>query len=64
MAAHAAGDYLGVASGATLVGVKWGDKLEDFEPEHFCDVWEWIVQDVRSKGRQGKAVIVWSYSKS
>ena len=56
VAGMAVGDTLGVAKKATLVAAQIsGHRL----PEHFKDVWRWAINDIKNKGRTGKAVILW-----
>ena len=64
MASHAAGDRLGVASRAKLIGVKFLDQPNVVMPERLADAWEWIMEDVRTHQRKGKAVLLFAYGKS
>jgi len=56
----AVGAILGVAKGASWIGVKFRD-LARSDPEALTDAWRWAISDVVAKGRQGKAIINLSY---
>ncbi|KAL9035277.1 MAG: hypothetical protein Q9180_004945, partial [Flavoplaca navasiana] len=66
IAALAMGNSLGVANKATVVGVKSLHENGLYTLADEYDNWRWIVQNVRAKGLQGKAVIsytaAWRYS--
>lgn len=62
VASMAVGVTLGVAKNATFIAVKFRSNRGSF-PEWIVECWNWIVDDVIEKGRQGKAVIVYAYSK-
>ena len=57
------GAQLGVAKDATIIGVKFVSNGYMNIPVQNRAM-RWIIQDVRNKGRQGKAVIVYPWSSS
>lgn len=58
----AVGYTLGVAKGASWIGVKFRDTGRT-KPDALTDAWRWALNDIVGKGRQGKATISLSYSK-
>lgn len=63
VAAMAVGDKLGVAKNAEFIGVKFRSSTTYANPDDLVDRWDWVVDQVNTKGRGGKAVITLSYSK-
>lgn len=63
VAAMAAGKTLGVAKKAKVIGVKFRSNRKSTRVSVLVESWYWIVNDVRARGRQGRAVIVMSLSK-
>ncbi|KAL8685172.1 MAG: hypothetical protein Q9224_005931, partial [Gallowayella concinna] len=59
VAALVVGRALGIAKQAQIVGVKFVGK-GDCRPEDLIDAWRWAIDDVKNKGREGKAVFVHS----
>lgn len=72
MVAAAAGNGrgYGVAPGAAVVEVlMFEDENLPLSPpevvaEYIAECWGWAINDIKSKGRRGKAVLSMSYSKS
>lgn len=63
VAAMAVGRTLGVAKHAQFIGVKFIAGADTAKPEDIVDAWNWIVDDVIDRGRQGKSIINLSYGK-
>lgn len=56
VAAMAVGDSLGVAKKATLVAVQ----ISRYPfPEDIKDIWRWAINDIKTKHRTGKAILLW-----
>lgn len=62
VASMAVGDALGVAKDSKFIGVKFRSNATTV-PRDLARSWNWVLDDVRGKGRNGRAVIVLSYSK-
>ncbi|KAL8830646.1 MAG: hypothetical protein Q9170_005645 [Blastenia crenularia] len=52
------GNRLGVASQAILVAVKDANSQGNENWKGITEAWRWIINDVKTKGRQGKAVLL------
>ena len=59
VAGMAVGLTLGVAKKATLVAVSMAP---DWLPEDIKDMWRWVINDVKTKQRTGKAIILYPFS--
>ncbi|MCJ1467350.1 hypothetical protein MMC07_005974 [Pseudocyphellaria aurata] len=57
VASMAIGRTLGVAKSAELIGVKFNNNFTTTDPWSILRAWQWVMDDVIAKGRQGKAVI-------
>ena len=60
VAGMAVGLSLGVAKKATLVAVSMAP---EWIPEDIKDMWRWVINDVKTKGRTGKAIILYPYGR-
>ncbi|KAL8797125.1 MAG: hypothetical protein Q9195_000592 [Heterodermia aff. obscurata] len=58
VAGMAVGVTLGVAKKATLVALTMAP---DWSPEDIKDMWRWVINDVKTKHRTGKAIILYPF---
>ncbi|MCJ1423808.1 hypothetical protein MMC29_001693 [Sticta canariensis] len=54
----------GVANNTKLIGVKFKSNTTLSVPSKLVEAWSWMIADVNAKGRNGKAIMVLSYSYS
>jgi hypothetical protein len=63
MASLAAGDFVGVARAASITNVKWIDGVTAMRASALFEALLYVLNDVMTRGLQGKAVISFSHGK-